>query len=67
MFLLQVWQPFNRTYMHSFERSLLEKIPIILLRQPSKLLLGLFDKQQSMIHVAVELYQGLVSLNLILY
>ncbi|XP_047169397.1 imidazoleglycerol-phosphate dehydratase, chloroplastic-like isoform X1 [Vigna umbellata] len=37
--------------------SLLEKIPIILSRQPLKLLLGLFDKQQSMIHVAVEPYQ----------
>lgn len=42
------------------EHSLLEKILITLLRQPSKLLLGLSDKQQSMIHVAVELYQGLL-------
>jgi hypothetical protein len=48
--------------LNSSVHSLLEQIHIILLRQPSKHLPGLFDKRQSMIHVAVEQYQGLVSL-----
>ncbi|XP_073267302.1 uncharacterized protein [Populus alba] len=38
--------------------SLLEEILIILLRQPSKLLPGLFDKQQNMTHVASGLCQA---------
>lgn len=50
---------------HLSVHSLLEKIPIISLRQPLKLLLGLFDKLQSMIHVVLEQYQGLVTLKLI--
>jgi hypothetical protein len=46
---------------HSFEYSLLEEILIILLKQLSKLLQGLFDKQQNMTHVAVELCQGMAT------
>ncbi|XP_024462011.1 imidazoleglycerol-phosphate dehydratase 1, chloroplastic isoform X6 [Populus trichocarpa] len=40
------------------DHSLLEEILIILLRQPSKLLPGLFDKQQNMTHVASGLCQA---------
>lgn len=60
MLLIPIWISLSEL----FEHSLLGEILIILLKQPSKPLLGLFDKQQSMTDADLGLCQGLVSLKL---
>lgn len=63
LLVLNLWFTFsvsNRTFKYCLEYSLLEEIHIILLKQPSKHLLELFDKQPKMIHVALGLCQGLI-------
>lgn len=47
-------------YVILLDNSLLAEILTILLKQPSKPLQELFDKQQNMTHVAKGLFQGLL-------